>query len=111
MTDPNLPGTHRPEGVVALAGAGLAPGRSLKARLIDATPTILNLLGLPIPAHVEGRPITGESTTADSKNTFTPTRHDSPEAALEGPHRRQFEYTAEEQAILEQRLADLGYLE
>ncbi len=111
MTDPNLPGTHRPEGVVALAGAGLAPGRSLKARLIDATPTILNLLGLPIPAHVEGRPITGESTTADSKNTFTPTRHDSPEVALEGPHRRQFEYTAEEQAILEQRLADLGYLE
>ena len=60
--DPNLPGTHRPEGIVALAGAGLAPGRSLKARLIDATPTILNLLGLPIPAHIEGRPITGEST-------------------------------------------------
>ena len=53
--DPNLPGTHRPEGIVALAGAGLAPGRSLKARLIDVTPTILSLLGLPVPAHVEGR--------------------------------------------------------
>ena len=28
--DPNLPGTHRPEGIVALAGAGLAPGRYLE---------------------------------------------------------------------------------
>ena len=27
--DPNLPGTHRPEGIVALAGAGLVPGRYL----------------------------------------------------------------------------------
>lgn len=109
--DPNLPGTHRPEGIVALAGTGLASGRTLKARLIDATPTILNLLGLPIPNHVEGRPITGDATTPDLKSTFIPTRQDGPEVVLEGPHRRQFEFTAEEQAILEQRLADLGYLE
>ncbi len=110
-TDPNLPGTHRPEGIVALAGAGLASGRCLKARLIDATPTILTLLGLPVPEHVEGRSITEESVIAESKDTFIPTRHDGPEVAIEGPHRRQFEFSAEEQAILEQRLAELGYLE
>ncbi len=63
--DPNLPGTHRPEGIVALAGAGLASGRSLKANLIDATPTILSLLGLTIPAHVEGKPIAGPATMSD----------------------------------------------
>ena len=40
-----------------------------------------------------------------------PTRLDGPEDAIEGPHRRQFEFTPEEQLILEQRLADLGYLE
>jgi hypothetical protein len=28
-----------------------------------------------------------------------------------GRHRAQFEYTPEEQALIEQRLADLGYLE
>jgi len=109
--DPNLPGTHRPEGIVALSGAGLAPGRTLKARLIDAAPTILSLLGLPIPAHVEGQPITGPGPSTDPRNLVTTTRRDAPEALLEGPHRRPFEYTAEEQAILEQRLADLGYLE
>jgi predicted AlkP superfamily phosphohydrolase/phosphomutase len=110
-SDPNLPGTHRPEGIVAVASAGLTPGRSLKARLIDAAPTILNLLGLPIPAHIEGRPITDESITPDTMFTSSHPRLDVPEVAVEGPHRRQFEYTAEEQAIIEQRLTDLGYLE
>ena len=39
-------------------------------------------------------------------------RQDPPaEAVAAGPHRSQFEYTPEEQAIIEQRLADLGYLE
>ena len=47
--DANLPGTHRPEGVVALADVGLPPGRNLKAHLTDVTPTILALLGLVHP--------------------------------------------------------------
>jgi hypothetical protein len=109
--DPNLPGTHRPEGIVALAGAGLAPGRSLKARLIDVTPTILSLLGMPVPAHIEGRAITERPDAPEPATASTEVRKDGPKEALDGPHRRPFEYTDEEQAILEQRLADLGYLE
>jgi predicted AlkP superfamily phosphohydrolase/phosphomutase len=109
--DPNLPGTHRPEGVIALAGAGLSPGRSIHAHLIDATPTILDLLGLPIPSHIEGRPIALRATMAEPRKDFTPIRQDRSELLLEGPHRRQFEYSDEEQSIIEQRLADLGYLE
>jgi hypothetical protein len=109
--DPNLPGTHRPEGIFALAGAGLPPGQSIHARLIDATPTILSLLGLPVPSFIEGRPITGQPAPEESRSVFTPTRHDPPPEPLEGPHRRPFDYSAEEQAIIEQRLADLGYLE
>lgn len=38
-------------------------------------------------------------------------RRDSAEVFPPSPHRPQFEYTADEQAIIEQRLADLGYLE
>jgi predicted AlkP superfamily phosphohydrolase/phosphomutase len=109
--DPNLPGTHRPEGIVALAGAGLAPGRYLKAHLIDTTPTILALLGLGIPAHVEGKPIAGAVTHAADPQGFAAIRQDADEDVLDGPHRKPFEYTAEEQGIIEQRLADLGYLE
>jgi predicted AlkP superfamily phosphohydrolase/phosphomutase len=109
--DPNLPGTHRPEGIVVLGGTALAPGRSLDARLTDVTPTILSLLGLPVPAHVEGQAITQEPATVSPPSPFNAVRKDGAEGALEGPHRRTFEYTDEEQAILEQRLADLGYLE
>jgi predicted AlkP superfamily phosphohydrolase/phosphomutase len=109
--DPNLPGTHRPEGVVAIAGAGLPTGRYLKANLIDATPTILALLGVPIPAHIEGKPLVDASRPSGCGTCFTPARQDPAKALVEGPHRRQFEFTTEEQAILEQRLADLGYLE
>ncbi len=109
--DPNLPGTHRPEGIVALAGAGMAPGRSLEARLIDVTPTILSLLGLPVPDHVEGQAITEKLVNTESTSAFNLARKDAAKELLEGPHRRPFEYTDEEQAVLEQRLADLGYLE
>ncbi len=103
--DPNLPGTHRPEGIVALSAAGVTPGRTLKARLRDVAPTILSLLGEPVPEHMEGHPL--PCLPEESKVT----RRDQPAAKLNGPHQPQFEFTAEEQAILEQRLADLGYLE
>lgn len=109
--DPNLPGTHRPQGIVALSGAGLTSGGWINARLIDATPTILSLLGLPIPAHIEGRPIEESSEKPEPRSTSTPVRQDAPAGALDGPHCRPFEYSPEEQAILEQRLVDLGYLE
>jgi len=109
--DANLPGTHRPEGIVALAGLGMSTGRNLKAHLSDVTPTILALLGLPIPAHIEGKPIVGSTSPAESAPTFTPVRRDPAEELLEGPHHKPFEYTAREQQIIEQRLADLGYLE
>ncbi len=78
--DANLPGTHRPEGVVALAGVGLPPGRNLKAHLIDATPTILALLGLPIPGHIEGTPIAG------SPHTGGRLRETSPSSGMTRPN-------------------------
>ncbi len=101
--DANLPGTHRPEGVVALCSAGISPGRTLQADLRDITPTILALLGQPIPGHVEGVPLSCVGTT---------TRLDSATVTVPPPHTSDaFEYSAEDQAIIEQRLADLGYLE
>jgi len=109
--DPNLPGTHRPEGVLALAGAGLAAGRYLNTALIDVTPTILALLNAPIPAHVEGKSIVNGLITGEPPASPVLARQDPPEAPLEGPHRRAFEFSSEEQSIIEERLAQLGYLE
>ena len=103
--DANLPGTHRPEGIVSMAGPGIAPGRTLAAQLVDIAPTILTMFGVSIPAHVEGRPLPCLPTGGE------PALRVDEASAFAGPHQAQFEYTAEEQAIIEQRLADLGYLE
>lgn len=106
--DANLPGTHRPEGIVAVAAPGVSIGRRLNADLRDIAPTILSFLGEPVPAHMEGAPLILEDHVPRQE-----VREDAPAPGLAGPHtpRSQFEYTAEEQAIIEQRLADLGYLE
>ncbi|WZO96165.1 alkaline phosphatase family protein [Isosphaeraceae bacterium EP7] len=112
--DDALPGTHRPEGIVAIAGPGVTPGRNLRSDLRDIAPTVLRLFDLPIPAHIEGRPIIeawGESNDAPpAAQAHQPMREDQAHG-LAGPHQPEFEYTPEEQAIIEQRLADLGYLE
>ncbi len=48
---------HRPFGVVAAAGPGIRQAdRLYGATLLDVTPTILALLGLPIGSDMEGRP-------------------------------------------------------
>ncbi len=104
--DPNLPGTHRPEGIVSLCGPAIAPGRTLHANLVDIAPTVLAFFGLPTPGDIEGAPL-------PCLPHAPRCRQDAPSQPLNGPHQppSQFEFSAEEQAILEQRLADLGYLE
>lgn len=103
--DPSLPGTHRMEGIVMLSAPGVTPGRTLNAQLQDVTPSILCLLGVPIPGQVEGRPF-------DCLSTATSSRRDEPRpSVLQGPHQPAFEYDDAEQSLIEQRLAELGYLE
>ena len=109
--DPNLPGTHRPEGIYALCAPGVAPGRAGDARLVDVAPTVMALLGEAVPGHVEGMPLACIANLprcrADAPSTAVPAPH-SPPSMMPEPA---FEYSPEDQAIIEQRLADLGYLE
>jgi len=53
--DPNLPATHRTDGVLAIDAPGVRPGRQLDAELIDVAPTSLGILGLEPPEWMEGR--------------------------------------------------------
>jgi predicted AlkP superfamily phosphohydrolase/phosphomutase len=101
--DDNLPGTHRPEGIVAVSGAGVVPGRNLKAHLNDVMPSVMKWFRLPIPAHVEGKPL-------PCLGSLPTIRQDSGASPIAGPHKPDFEYSEEEQRLIEQRLADLGYL-
>ncbi len=105
--DPDLPGTHRPEGIMA-SGAGIEAGQKLSCRLIDFAPTVLGRLGQSgLAVNMEGSDIFGTPLTSHRKDNG----HSSvttPHAPLHAPG---FEYDDEEQRLIEQRLADLGYLE
>jgi predicted AlkP superfamily phosphohydrolase/phosphomutase len=49
-------GAHRPTGFLLAAGPGITPGsRSGRVEIVDLAPTILHLLGLPVPAGLDGR--------------------------------------------------------
>jgi len=104
--DPDLPGTHRPEGIIMAAGQGITPGRIADCSLIDFAPTVLARLGLPdLAAGMEGSDVFGTALRQD------PGHAGGRAEAAQAPHKPTFEYDDEEQRLIEQRLADLGYLE
>lgn len=110
--DANLPGTHRPEGVVALSAPGVTPGRALNANLQDVAPTILTLFGVEVPPHVEGKPLACLPRASNRRLDPPTMAHNRPHAAPQTTRPQdEFDYSPEDQAIIEQRLADLGYLE
>ncbi|MBI1325770.1 phosphodiesterase [bacterium] len=104
--DHDLPGTHRPEGIVMAAGPGISPGQIADCSLIDFAPTVLARLGMPeLSTGMEGADIFGTAIRQD------PGHAGGKAEAQSAPHRPTFEYDEEEQRLIEQRLADLGYLE
>jgi len=48
-------GAHHPSGIFALSGPGIKPGEYQAISGVDLAPTILYLLGLPIPRDMDGR--------------------------------------------------------
>lgn len=100
-------GDHRMEGVFIASGPAFRPGTSLRedADLLDIAPTILHILGVPVPSDMDGRVLSevlGAALTAapEATEAATPVQEEPAPAA----------YTEEEDAAIQQRLADLGYL-
>jgi predicted AlkP superfamily phosphohydrolase/phosphomutase len=100
-------GDHRMEGVLVAAGSPFRPGAApAQATLLDVAPTILHLLGVPVPADMDGRVLNEILNPA-----FTPAHTDAePAAGAEAAVPVPSAYTEEEDAQIQQRLADLGYL-
>jgi len=104
LSERKIEGTHREEGVFAARGPGIARGRTLEAGIIDVTPTVLAMLGLPVPDDMEGRVIEG---------LFDPPLTYEREAALAagGPAEAGEVYSQEDLQKVTERLMDLGYLQ
>jgi predicted AlkP superfamily phosphohydrolase/phosphomutase len=99
-------GSHRPEGIVALAGPSAATGIALDASIEDIAPTIMYLLGEPVPQDFEGRVLV-EAIDSGRLDTRPPEYGEAAEVVL--PAERS--YSAEEGGEVESRLRSLGYIE
>jgi predicted AlkP superfamily phosphohydrolase/phosphomutase len=96
-------GNHRPEGVLFAEGAGLQkPQVSFSPRLLDLAPTILHLLGLPVPDDMDGRVL--QEILAEPREI----RFEAADACVP---QQKMEYNTEETELIEQRLKGLGYIE
>ncbi|MBU0491040.1 MAG: alkaline phosphatase family protein [Chloroflexi bacterium] len=96
-------GTHRPDGVLLLAGPQVRAGIVLhSANIIDAAPTALHLLGLSVPSYMDGRVLV-EALTVD--RPVVDIEMSLPDAASPAS------YSPAEEAIVAARLRALGYLE
>lgn len=94
-------GSHRPLGLFILAGEGIrAQGSPAEADILDLAPTILHLFGLPIPDDFDGRPLL-EHLSGQRDPCYVPAV--APALSPQG-------FSATEEASVEQRLRDLGYL-
>ncbi|MFN8222144.1 MAG: alkaline phosphatase family protein [Gaiellales bacterium] len=99
-------GSHRHEGIVALAGPSAAADVELEASILDVAPTILYLLGEKIPASLEGR-VLFEAISPDVLDTRPPEYDDEPDDDPVLTERQ----SLGDQAEVEERLRGLGYLE
>lgn len=95
-------GCHRMDGLLIAWGAGVRSGRIADgARITDLAPTILHLLGLPVPSDMDGQALTSLLTLARPVEIeeVAPVELDAA-AGL----------SAEDSAEVENRLRSLGYL-
>ena len=100
-------GFHRPNGVFFASGEGIRRGARVEGVVMDVTATILYEMGLPVPADMDGRVITGayepERLETDPPQTSDMDTSAAPDNATV--------FTKDEEAKVAERLKQLGYLE
>ena len=97
-------GTHRHNGVLVIQGDTVTdPGPNFQPDLIDVAPTILHLLGLPLPSDLDGR-VLQEALSSGQEIRYQEVDNSRTLPIAEG-------YTRQEEEIVAQRLTGLGYLD
>jgi predicted AlkP superfamily phosphohydrolase/phosphomutase len=100
-------GTHRLDGILIAQGKPFKKGVQIHgARLIDMAPTILHVMGQPVPEDMDGRVLQDLFEPAFIERNPVRTG-----GTAEAESRKGAQYSAEEAAIVEERLKALGYIE
>ncbi len=100
----NHSGNHRLGGMLILSGAGVRPGVELRgASILDVMPTALQMLGIPVPAEVDGR-VLGEALVRPEPLAALARKLQS----LPSGERR---FSQAEEALIRNRLRSLGYFD
>jgi len=102
-----LSGTHREQGIFAMRGPGVRRGAVVPpVRIFDFAPTILHRLGLPVPDDMDGQ-VVAVALEPDWLST-----HPVERAPLAASRRGgSTGYSEEQEALVVDRLRDLGYLD
>jgi len=98
---------HEIEGTLLVMGGDVRKNTKIRnASIIDLAPTILYVLGIPIPSDMDGRPL---------KELFEPSSHLAKTSvqyqAAEVGRKRKYHLTQEENEEIKRRLRVLGYLD
>lgn len=102
-----MEGTHRPNGIIAAIGPSVAQNKQADAQIADCAPTILTLLGQPVPDDMDGRVIEPLFAVAPqvhfepASRNKTSTKEPQPEPI----------YSQQQLQDVTDRLMQLGYLE
>ena len=109
-TDFGFSGAHEPLGLYVMAGSQVrqAADEGPEARIEDIAPTVLGLLGLPVPSGLDGRVMTAALDGAFL--AANPPREGPPAEGPEGAGGPGWQ-TAEDEQHVEEQLRALGYVE
>jgi predicted AlkP superfamily phosphohydrolase/phosphomutase len=92
---------HRHDGIWLATGTPVMQGCKLDASICDLAPTILHLMGLPVPDDVDGRVLTEALTQTADVRFIEANRATADNGAT---------YSAEEEEAIAEKLRGLGYL-
>lgn len=100
-------GSHRDDGIFVAAGNVVRKGLELEgARIIDVAPTVLHLLGVPIPNDMDGRPLVSIFREEVSREVVMTSATESKSDANGSSG-----YSTDDDELISDRLRALGYID
>jgi predicted AlkP superfamily phosphohydrolase/phosphomutase len=100
---------HRLNGILIMKGKQLLQGKVINANIMDLAPTILYLMGLPVPGDMDGKVLT-EAFTTDYLKTH-PVHYVKGGNVPSHKEKLAADHVSKEVEATRERLRDLGYID